>query len=105
MPTEASGASALLGLVPWAVVIGCCGRFLTSASSVLSVSALSSAATRAPAPAPAPAVAPPPGAAPAPLVTLPLAVRVAEAFPVPIEVAPLSLISPSVVAGPVWLIS
>lgn len=82
------------------VVLGGRGDFLTSASSVLPVPALSATAT--PAPAAAPAVAPPAGAAPATLVALPLPVQVADAFPVPIEVAALALVSPPVIAVPVW---
>ena len=85
----------------------CCywlrGNFLTSASSVLLVPALSSAAT--PAPAAAPAVAPPSGAGPATLVALPLAVGVAAAFPVAFEVTALALISSPVIAAPVRLAS
>lgn len=78
----------------------CCRYSLTSAPSVLSVPALSTAA--APAPAAAPAVAPPTGAGPATLVALSLAMGFGAALPVPLEVTPLALIPPPVVAAPVW---
>lgn len=77
--------------------------FLTSASSVLPVPALSSAAT--PAAAATSAVAPPTGAAPAAFVALTFTVGVAAAFPMAIEVAALALISPPVIATPVGLMS
>lgn len=86
-------------LFPCAVVVIGCGRgdFLTSASSVLPIPALSTTA----APAAAPAVASPAGAAPAPLMALP--VGVAAAFPVPIKVTALALVSPPLIAVPVWM--
>lgn len=74
-------------------------NFLTSASSVLPVPALSSAAT----PAPASAVAPPTGAPSAALVAFTFAVGVAAAFPVAIKVTALALFAPPVVTIPVWL--
>lgn len=78
-------------------------NFLTSASSVLPVPALSSAAT--PAPAAASAVAPPTGAPSAALVAFTFAVGVAAAFPVAIKVTALALFAPPVVTIPVWLMS
>lgn len=76
-------------------------NFLTSASSVFPVPALSPAA----APAPASAVAPPTGAPSAALVALTFAVGVAAAFPVAIKVTALALFTPPVVTIPVWLMS
>lgn len=67
------------------------GKVLTSASSVLPVPALPSTATPTSA-----------TTAPTTLMSLPLTVRITAAFPVAIKVTTLALLSPPVVATPVW---